>query len=174
MALMANLGDLGTIGNNTRFQNRVANALAVAAAAVYSEASFASTSQAAASGLVLTFSAVPSWVTAGGGVADLTNAAAIPAGAIITAVTATTVTLSNAVTGVASGDVISFTQHARRAAFSNSVALGNYQIAAIVKAVLGNASIAAEANVNTLPDYAIPDTDIQFAVNSMWNMLAGS
>ena len=40
--------------------------------------------------------------------------------------------------------------------------------------VLTNTTIAAEANNLTVPDFAIPDGDIQFAVNSLFNALAGA
>lgn len=174
----ANLGDLGNIGGEGRFQQRVEAALAVAAANVYSETAFAATSQAsAAASKVITFAAVPSWVAAGGGIADLSNGTnTIPSGAIITAVTTTTVTMDVPIgsAGVASGDVLSFTQHAARASFANRVALGQYSILPICFAVLGNSTISAEAVWPGVQDHSIADADIQFAVNSMWNLLSGS
>jgi hypothetical protein len=175
---MANLGDLGSIAVDGRFGQRVANALAVAAAAVYSETSFAATSQAsAASSLTLTFAAVPSWVTPGGGVADLTNQTnTIKAGTIIVAVTATTVTLSQPIgsAGVASGDIISFTQHGARASFANRVSAGSYDLLHANYVVLANSTIANEAVWPGTADHSIADADIQFAVNSNWNLLAGA
>lgn len=63
--------------------------------------------------------------------------------------------------------------HTARAAFANKVANGNYSLPAAALLVLSNATIAAEAN-NAVSGNAIPDSDIQFAVNSLWNLLAGA
>jgi hypothetical protein len=62
--------------------------------------------------------------------------------------------------------------HSARAAFAIKVAQGNYNVQAAAFAVLTNATIAVEA-VNGVSGNSIPDGDIQFAVNSLWNMLAG-
>lgn len=62
--------------------------------------------------------------------------------------------------------------HSARAAYSIKVANGNYNLSAAALAVLTNATIGAEA-VNGVAGNAIPDGDIQFSVNSLWNMLAG-
>lgn len=64
--------------------------------------------------------------------------------------------------------------HAARAAFAVRVLAGNFSLPPACVAVLANASIAAEANPATTPDFAIPDSDIQFTVNSIWNALAGA
>lgn len=64
--------------------------------------------------------------------------------------------------------------HALRAAMAINVLNGNFNPQAASAAVLTNATIAAEANINTMPGFAIPDSDIQFAVNSIWNTLAGA
>jgi hypothetical protein len=64
--------------------------------------------------------------------------------------------------------------HTLRVAFSKSVFTGNYNIFNACLMVLTNATIAAEANVATTPGFAIPDGDIQFAVNSLWNDFAGA
>jgi len=66
------------------------------------------------------------------------------------------------------------TNHAARAAYATKVTAGQYSLLDATFAVLGNSTIAAEAQVNTQPDFAIPDTDIQFSVNSLWNLLAGA
>lgn len=64
--------------------------------------------------------------------------------------------------------------HAARAVYATKVAAGTYSITDATYAVLGNATIAAEAVYATQPDFAIPDTDIQFSVNSLWNLFAGA
>jgi hypothetical protein len=63
--------------------------------------------------------------------------------------------------------------HAARAVFATKVLTGNYNLAAACLSVLVNASIQAEANASSSGN-GIPDTDIQFQVNSMWNALAGA
>lgn len=50
---------------------------------------------------------------------------------------------------------------------------GAYSVQTVAMMVLTNSTIAAEANINTTPGFAIPDSDIQFAVNSLWNDIAG-
>jgi len=58
---------------------------------------------------ILFFTAVPSWIVIGQTVTDLTTSGAIPTNTLVTAVTATTVTLSNNLTGnVLANDLISF------------------------------------------------------------------
>ena len=64
--------------------------------------------------------------------------------------------------------------HGTRAQFAVKVSQGDYNITSICYAVLSNATIAAEANSSTTPDFAIPDSDIQFAVNSLWNLFSGA
>src|SRR5258705_14021190 len=63
--------------------------------------------------------------------------------------------------------------HPARLAFAKQVFANTFSIQAACLMVLTNATIAAEANVATTPGFAIPDGDIQFAVNSLWNDLAG-
>jgi hypothetical protein len=70
-------------------------------------------------------------------------------------------------------EVNTVTGHAARAAYAVKVANGSYNLASAAMVVLGNSTIAAEAN-NGISGNAIPDADIQFAVNSLWNMLAGA
>lgn len=71
------------------------------------------------------------------------------------------------------------TGHAARAGFAIKVANGSYNLPAAAIAVLTNATIAAEATVSNPQQgvattlNTIPDADIQFAVNSLWNLLAG-
>lgn len=64
--------------------------------------------------------------------------------------------------------------HAARVAYATKVANGTYNLGEACFLVLTNSTIAAEAVVTTTPDNAIPDADIQFAVNSFWNLLAGA
>lgn len=62
--------------------------------------------------------------------------------------------------------------HSARRAFAVKVLAGNIDSVATATAVLTNSTIAAEANSATTPDYAIPDGDIQFTVNSMFDAFA--
>jgi hypothetical protein len=106
---MANLQDLGTIANDTAFQNRCMAALEQAAVNVLAE-----------------------------------------------------------------GDDVAL--HAARAAFASEVVGHQNQVAAlaVAEAVLSNSTIAAEATVASLPGCtAVPDSDIAFAINSLFNDLAG-
>lgn len=63
--------------------------------------------------------------------------------------------------------------HPARSAFAVRVLNGQFNIAFVCLAVLTNATIAGEAVLATTPGFAIPDGDIQFSVNSLWNALAG-
>jgi hypothetical protein len=172
--MAATFAQLAKIAGSSTFQQRVNYAMGVAAAAVYSE--LLTTNAVTAAGSAILHFATTTGIVAGMPVSDLTNAV-VPAGATVLSTTATTVTISANVTGtgVAIGDGISFyTNHSGRAAFAIKVAQGNYNIQAACFAVLTNATIAAEAvNDDTNITNAIPDTDIQFSVNSLWNLLAG-
>jgi hypothetical protein len=64
--------------------------------------------------------------------------------------------------------------HPARAALSTRVVNGQMNFQAVALAVLTNATIAAEASLATTPGFAIPDGDIQFAVNGLWNAFAGA
>lgn len=64
--------------------------------------------------------------------------------------------------------------HAARAAYAVRILNSNSMPYSIILAVLGNPTISAEANPTQSPDFSIPDADIQFQVNSMWNALAGA
>lgn len=70
-------------------------------------------------------------------------------------------------------EVATTTGHAQRKAFALLVFFGNYNPVQACAMVLTNATIAAEAVLATTPSFAIPDGDIQFAVNSLWNDFAG-
>lgn len=71
-------------------------------------------------------------------------------------------------------EVTSTTGHPARLVFAKNVFAGNFNIFSTCLMVLTNATIAAEANAATTPGFAIPDADIQFTVNSLWNDLAGA
>lgn len=173
---MANFNQLGAqIAITPQFQARVRYAMSVAAVSVYNE-TFTASAATAASSAVLHFASTTG-IVVGNPVFDLTTAGVIPAGATVLSLTATTVTISANVTGtgVLVGDSIAFISgHVPRAAYAHNVAIGNFDLIGAVFAVLSNSTIAAEAVVTTQPDFAIPDSDIQFAVNSIWNLLAGA
>lgn len=63
--------------------------------------------------------------------------------------------------------------HPARVAFAIRVFNGGYSIYYACLLVLTNATIAAGANFTVTPGFSIIDSDIQFAVNSLWNDLAG-
>lgn len=105
-AYAANLGDLGTISRNQRFQDRVNNCLNLAALNVMAE-------------------------------------------------------------------VATTASHQNRVDYARKVLLGGLDMQQIALDVLTNTTIASGANASTTPDYAISDSDIQFAVNSIFNALAG-
>lgn len=65
------------------------------------------------------------------------------------------------------------TGHAARALYATNVLNGNYNLQAICFSVLQNATVQVEAST-TATNNGIPDTDIQFTVNSVWNALAGA
>jgi len=64
--------------------------------------------------------------------------------------------------------------HAARVVLAKQVFTGSFPLSSFAWSVLTNATISAEANPATTPDFAIPDGDIQFAVNSVWNAIAGA
>ncbi len=70
-------------------------------------------------------------------------------------------------------ELSSTTGHAQRVAFATGIIQGNYNLAPAAMAVLTNTTIASEATMAT-PGFGIPDTDIQFAINSVWNALANA
>lgn len=171
---MATFAQLAQIAASQEFLSRVQYAMNVAAANVYAE--LAATNAATPAGSnVLHFAASPAAAVVGAPVSDFTTAAGIPAGTTVApGGTGTTVVMSaNAVgAGVASGDLMSFVaNHSARASFAVKVASGGFSLQAAAFAVLTNATIAAEAQIGGGNN--IPDSDIQFAVNSLWNLLAG-
>jgi hypothetical protein len=173
--MSASFLQLAQIAGSQTFQQRVAYAMSVAATNVYSEVPVTNAPTAAGSA-VLHFAAVPASVVAGNPASDLNAGGVIPAGTVVLSTTANTVTLSANVTGagVASGDSVSFVaNHSGRAAFAIKVGQGNYNLSAAAQQVLTNATIGTEAANDGSQTNLIPDADIQFAVNSLWNLLAG-
>jgi hypothetical protein len=65
------------------------------------------------------------------------------------------------------------TGHVTRASYAVRIINGNVNMEAMAIAILTNTTISAEANSANKPDFNIPDADIQFQVNSIWNSLAG-
>ena len=68
----------------------------------------------------------------------------------------------------------SSTGHVARVAYASGVISGNYNLAPAALAVLTNVTIAGEATLASAPDYGIPDSDLQFAVNSLWDALSNA
>ena len=68
----------------------------------------------------------------------------------------------------------SSTGHDKRVSYAAGVIQGNYNLAPAALAVLTNSTIASEANLSHSPDFGIPDSDMQFAINSMWDALANA
>jgi len=62
--------------------------------------------------------------------------------------------------------------HGARRAYAVKVLTGQASLFSAALAVLTNATIAAEAVVATTPDYSIPDTDLQYAINTIFDSLA--
>lgn len=63
--------------------------------------------------------------------------------------------------------------HPVRSVFAVKVINGQFNVYSCCIAILTNPTIAGEAVLATTPAFAIPDGDIQFAVNSLWNDFAG-
>ncbi len=71
-------------------------------------------------------------------------------------------------------ELSSTTGHATRVDYARSVLGGNLNLPSASLAVLTNTSIATGASLSSPPYFAIIDSDIQFAVNSLWDALAGA
>lgn len=65
------------------------------------------------------------------------------------------------------------TGHALRAAYATKVLASQFDLQGAVLGVLTNSTIAAESN-SAVTGNGVPDSDIQFAVNSIYNALAGA
>ncbi len=67
--------------------------------------------------------------------------------------------------------------HALRVIYGQRVLANNYSISPVCYAVMANPTIAAEATVTPVGEAStgngVPDGDIQFAVNSLWNAFSG-
>lgn len=70
-------------------------------------------------------------------------------------------------------EVNTATGHALRAAFAVKVLASQFDLHGAVLGVLTNLAIAAEAD-SAITGNGIPDDHIQFAVNSIYNALAGA
>ncbi len=68
----------------------------------------------------------------------------------------------------------STTGHIARVSYATGIIGGNYNLAPAALAVLTNTTIAGEATLSSAPDFGIPDSDIQFAVNALWDALANA
>lgn len=63
--------------------------------------------------------------------------------------------------------------HAARAAYASKVLNSQFDLHGAVLGVLANSTIAAESS-SSASGSNVPDTDIQFAINSIFNVLAGA
>lgn len=164
------------------FSSRLAAALASAAGNVYSESWLVNTIQQANSGtrvLTVSLGSIPGWVTPGTAITDLDLVAVIPSGTVVAGTgssgSGSTITLSTALSGTLSnGATISFPAHKIRAAFANQIANSNYNLLAIGLIALSNLALAAEGTDDGSQLNSIPDTDLQFAVNSFYSLFAGA
>jgi hypothetical protein len=62
--------------------------------------------------------------------------------------------------------------HIQRTSYAKNVVAGNFTPKTIAIGVLTNSTIAAEAALGSA-DFSIPDSDIQFTVNTLFNDFAG-
>lgn len=68
--------------------------------------------------------------------------------------------------------------HAERIGYAKGIIQGGFNTGHVARNVLTNPTIAAEAllvdqKLEALPDFNIPDGDIQFTINSLFNDFAG-
>ena len=65
--------------------------------------------------------------------------------------------------------------HVQRVAYATNVLAGNVNTYVLALAVLSNSTIASEATIASLPgaSSSVPDSDLQFSVNSIFSSLAG-
>jgi hypothetical protein len=63
--------------------------------------------------------------------------------------------------------------HALRITFAKSILSGSTNMLFLSYGILENSTISAEATITVNPDFSIPDADIQFAMNSIFNAYAG-
>ncbi len=62
--------------------------------------------------------------------------------------------------------------HAQRTAYAKNIVSGNFNPRIVSIGVLTNSTISSEATLAG-PDFAIPDGDIQFTINTLFNDFAG-
>lgn len=65
------------------------------------------------------------------------------------------------------------TAHALRVTFATKILSGSANVLLLAYGILENSTISAEAVITTAPDFAIPDSDIQFAMTTIFNAFAG-
>jgi hypothetical protein len=63
--------------------------------------------------------------------------------------------------------------HAQRVTYAKSVLAGLIDIFSLTVGVVTNPTIFAELNPTATPNYGVPDADIEFTVNSLYNAFAG-
>jgi hypothetical protein len=63
--------------------------------------------------------------------------------------------------------------HAQRVVYARSILAGLIDILSLAVGVTTNTTILAELNPAAAPNYGVPDADIEFTVNSLFNAYAG-
>ncbi len=171
--MAASLSQLARIAQDSNFQQRIKLALLQSAISVYNETV---TFTGSLSGNTLTVAAPIVGVVAIGQIIAGPGVTAAPITALGTGTGGTgTYTFGGAAQTVASEPMTAAVAgHGTRSNYATKV-LSNqgFDLQTIAMAVLMNATITGEAVVGTLPDFGIPDNDIEFAVASIWNALAG-
>lgn len=74
---------------------------------------------------------------------------------------------------VVHNEVVGTAGHPARLAFARNVLNGSVSLQMISLMILTNSTINAEAVAVSTPLFGIPDADIQTAVASLWNAMAG-
>jgi hypothetical protein len=169
---------------NSGFQDRCRLRFLNAALAAENEVAALTTNAVTPAGAVLGTNnvlhfAATTGITVGMTASDLFASAVVPAGSIVTAVTATSVTLNNFVTGagVGSADTINFAPvgHVQRMAFAGALEAGTVDLQMLAMVVLANTTNRTNCLAN--PSVAggnILDSDIDFQVNSILTGIAMS
>jgi hypothetical protein len=171
--MTASLSQLVKIAQDSNFQQRIKLALLQAAISVYNET------------VTFTGSIAANTLTVAAPVVGTVAVGQVIAGAGVTAATITalgtgtggagTYTIGGASQTISSEAMTSAPAgHGTRSNYATKV-LSNqgFDLQTIAMAVLVNPTITGEAVVGTLPDFGIPDSDIEFAVASIWNAIAG-
>ena len=63
--------------------------------------------------------------------------------------------------------------HAARVVYAKAILGGTASMTDYASAVVSNATLQAEANHDAPPNFGIPDSDLEFTVNSLFNAMAG-